>query len=98
MTFYESFQKIKKTVFSLSRAIRIKFLLASVIAVTNGIAISYWKTSYVDFGYALLTFFGILCLHISVDLLNDYSDLRGELIPIQKEQNIVVEQALFPKI
>ena len=76
MTFYESFQKIKKTVFLWSRAIRIKFLLASVIAVTNGIAISYWKTSYVDFGYALLTFFGILCLHISVDLLNDYSDFK----------------------
>jgi 1,4-dihydroxy-2-naphthoate octaprenyltransferase len=51
-------------------------LLASVIAVTNGIAISYWKTGYIDFGYALLTFFGILCLHISVDLLNDYSDFK----------------------
>ena len=76
MIFYESFQKIKKTVFLWSRAIRIKFLLASVVAVTNGIAISYWKTSYVDFGYALLTFFGILCLHISVDLLNDYSDFK----------------------
>ena len=76
MTFYEQFQKIKKTVFLWSRAIRIKFLLASVIAVTNGIAISYWKTGYIDFGYALLTFFGILCLHISVDLLNDYSDFK----------------------
>jgi 1,4-dihydroxy-2-naphthoate octaprenyltransferase len=29
-----------------------------------------------DFGYALLTYFGILCLHISVDLLNDYSDYK----------------------
>lgn len=76
MTFYEPFQKIKKTIFLWCRAIRIKFLLASVIAVTNGIAISYWKTSYIDFGYALLTFFGILCLHISVDLLNDYSDFK----------------------
>lgn len=76
MTFYEPFQKIKKTVFLWSRAIRIKFLLASVIAVTNGIAISYWNTGYIDFGYALLTFFGILCLHISVDLLNDYSDFK----------------------
>ena len=76
MTFYEPFQKIKKTIFLWCRAIRIKFLLASVIAVTNGIAISYWKTGYIDFGYALLTFFGILCLHISVDLLNDYSDFK----------------------
>ena len=76
MIFYEPFQKIKKIVFLWSRAIRIKFLLASVIAVTNGIAISYWKTDYIDFGYALLTFFGVLCLHISVDLLNDYSDFK----------------------
>jgi 1,4-dihydroxy-2-naphthoate octaprenyltransferase len=51
-------------------------LLASVIAVTNGIAISYWTNGYIDFGYALLTLFGILCLHISVDLLNDYSDFK----------------------
>jgi len=76
LIFYEPFQKIKKIVFLWSRAIRIKFLLASVIAVTNGIAISYWKTDYIDFGYALLTFFGVLCLHISVDLLNDYSDFK----------------------
>jgi 1,4-dihydroxy-2-naphthoate octaprenyltransferase len=76
LTFYDSFQKIKKIVFLWSRAIRIKFLLASVIAVTNGIAISYWKTGHIDFGYALLTYFGIMCLHISVDLLNDYSDFK----------------------
>jgi 1,4-dihydroxy-2-naphthoate polyprenyltransferase len=76
LIFYEPFQKIKKIVFLWSRAIRIKFLLASVIAVTNGIAISYWRTDYIDFGYALLTFFGVLCLHISVDLLNDYSDFK----------------------
>jgi 1,4-dihydroxy-2-naphthoate octaprenyltransferase len=67
---------MKNTIFLWCRAIRIKFLLASVIAVTNGIAISYWKTGYIDFGYALLTYFGILCLHISVDLLNDYSDFK----------------------
>jgi 1,4-dihydroxy-2-naphthoate polyprenyltransferase len=51
-------------------------LLASIIAVTNGIAISYWKTGELDFVYALLTYFGIICLHISVDLLNDYWDFK----------------------
>jgi len=51
-------------------------LLASIIAVTNGIAISYWKTGELDFGYAILTYFGIICLHISVDLLNDYWDFK----------------------
>ena len=50
--------------------------MASIIAVSNGIAIGYWKTGSVDPGYALLTYFGIMCLHISVDLLNDYSDFK----------------------
>jgi 1,4-dihydroxy-2-naphthoate octaprenyltransferase len=73
---YEKLQKIKSVVFLWFRAIRIKFILASIIAVSNGIAISYWKTGSVDPGYALLTYFGIMCLHISVDLLNDYSDFK----------------------
>jgi 1,4-dihydroxy-2-naphthoate polyprenyltransferase len=76
LTFYETFQQIKKILFLWSRAIRIKFLLASIIAVTNGIAISYWKTGELDFGYAILTYFGIICLHISIDLLNDYWDFK----------------------
>jgi len=76
LTFYETFQQIKKILFLWSRAIRIKFLLASIIAVTNGIAISYWKTGELDFGYAILTYFGVICLHISVDLLNDYWDFK----------------------
>lgn len=76
MSCYEKLQKIKSIVFLWFRAIRIKFILASIIAVSNGIAISYWKTGSVDPGYALLTYFGIMCLHISVDLLNDYYDFK----------------------
>lgn len=76
MNFYNEIIKISKIVLLWSRAIRIKFLLASVIAVTNGIVISYWKTGYIDIGYAVLTYIGIMCLHISVDLLNDYSDFK----------------------
>ncbi|HZA69752.1 MAG TPA: prenyltransferase [Nitrososphaeraceae archaeon] len=76
MSFYEKLQKIKSIVFLWLRAIRIKFIMASIIAVSNGIAIGYWKTGSVDPGYALLTYFGIMCLHISVDLLNDYSDFK----------------------
>ena len=76
MNFYNEIIKISRIVLLWSRAIRIKFLLASVIAVTNGIVISYWKTGYIDIGYAVLTYLGIMCLHISVDLLNDYSDFK----------------------
>jgi 1,4-dihydroxy-2-naphthoate polyprenyltransferase len=76
LTFYEKIHKINRTIFLWFRAIRIKFLLASIIAVTNGIAINYWMSGEVDLSFALLTYFGILCLHISVDLLNDYSDYK----------------------
>jgi len=56
------------------RAIRIRFLLASVIAVSNGLAIAYWKNSTIDPIYAILTYIGVVFLHASVDLLNDYWD------------------------
>lgn len=76
LSLHKNLQKIRSIVLLWFRAIRIKFILASIIAVSNGIAISYWKTGTVDPGYALLTLFGIMCLHISVDLLNDYSDFK----------------------
>jgi 1,4-dihydroxy-2-naphthoate octaprenyltransferase len=56
------------------RAIRIRFLLASVIAVSNGLAIAYWKNATIDPLYASLTYVGVIFLHVSVDLLNDYWD------------------------
>ena len=56
------------------RAIRIRFLLASVIAVTIGLAIAYWKYAAIDPLYAILTYIGVVFLHASVDLLNDYWD------------------------
>src|SRR5919206_2262004 len=56
------------------RAIRIRFLLASVIAVSNGLAISYWKYGIIDPLYAVFTYIGVILLHASVDLLNDYWD------------------------
>jgi 1,4-dihydroxy-2-naphthoate polyprenyltransferase len=58
------------------RVIRIRFLLASVIAVSNGLAISYWKYHTIDPIYAILTYVGVIFLHASVDLLNDYWDYK----------------------
>ena len=58
------------------RVIRIRFLLASVIAVSNGLAIAYWKYSTIDPFYAILTYIGVVFLHASVDLLNDYWDYK----------------------
>ncbi|MDQ3807966.1 MAG: prenyltransferase [Thermoproteota archaeon] len=56
------------------RAVRIRFLLASIIAVSNGLAIAYWKYAIIDPVYAILTYIGVVFLHASVDLLNDYWD------------------------
>ena len=59
------------------RAIRFRFLAASAIAVTCGLALTIWYQLQ-DFSliYAILTYIGIFCLHASVDLLNDYWDYK----------------------
>ncbi len=58
------------------RVIRIRFLLASVIAVSVGLAINWNQNNSIDIFAAFLTFAGVLALHASVDLLNDYWDYK----------------------
>ena len=66
------------------RAIRLKFLLASVIAAVNGIAVSLWKYHLFDFNYTILTVAGVLFLHASIDLLNDYWDYKRGIDKVTK--------------
>ncbi len=56
------------------RAIRIRFLSASIIAVSAGLSLAYWKTGEIDPLHAALTYVGVVLLHASVDLLNEYWD------------------------
>lgn len=85
------------------RAIRIRFLLASVIAVSNGLAIAYWKTGTIDPLYAGLTYVGVVFLHASVDLLNDYWDHRRGIDSATTRTNfsggtgVLPENLLTPK-
>ena len=58
------------------RVIRVRFLLASVIAVSVGLAINWWQNSTIDVLAATLTMGGVMALHASVDLLNDYWDFK----------------------
>ena len=58
------------------RIIRIRFLLASVIAVSLGLAINWWQTGNIEIFDAILIMCGVLSLHASVDLLNDYWDFK----------------------
>jgi len=55
---------------------RVRFLLASIIAVSVGLAINWRQNSTVDPLDAVLTFAGVMALHVSVDLLNDYWDYK----------------------
>src|SRR5690242_10492840 len=67
---------IHQTITIWMRAIRIRFMLASLIAVASGLSIAFWKHGVFNFTYAALTFAGVICLHASVDLLNDYWDYK----------------------
>ena len=58
------------------RVIRVRFLLASVIAVLVGLALNWSQNYAIDYFDALLTFAGVMALHASVDLLNDYWDFK----------------------
>ena len=58
------------------RVIRVRFLLASVIAVLVGLALNWSQNSSIDYFDAILTFAGVMALHASVDLLNDYWDFK----------------------
>jgi len=61
------------------RAVRIRFLLASIISVCLGLAINSWQNNTIDIGFAALTFVGVAALHASVDLLNDYWDYKRQI-------------------
>ena len=58
------------------RVIRVRFLLASIIAVSVGMALHWSQNGSVDYLDLILTFAGVMALHASVDLLNDYWDFK----------------------
>lgn len=61
------------------RVIRVRFLLSSVIAVCLGLAINWWQNQTIDVTNSILTFIGVITLHASVDLLNDYWDFKRNI-------------------
>lgn len=79
------------------RVIRVKFLLASVIAVSLGLAISYWQTKSIDVLSAAITMGGVLLLHASVDLLNDYSDYKRGIDAITKRTKFSGGTGVLPE-
>ncbi|MGI0069769.1 MAG: prenyltransferase, partial [Nitrosopumilaceae archaeon] len=61
------------------RAVRIRFLLASVISVFLGLVINWWQNGTFNIEFAVLTLVGVVSLHASVDLLNDYWDYKRQI-------------------
>src|ERR671918_287841 len=85
------------------RALRPKFLLSSLIASGNGIALASWKYSSFDLNYAILTIAGVFSLHASIDLLNDYWDYKRGIDKFTKRTSfsggsgVIPEKILSPK-
>ncbi len=61
------------------RAVRIRFLLASIISVFLGLVINWWQGGVFNIEFAVLTLVGVTALHASVDLLNDYWDYKRQI-------------------
>jgi 1,4-dihydroxy-2-naphthoate polyprenyltransferase len=58
------------------RIIRVKFLFASIISITNSLLYSYYASNQFNIIDALLTYTGVIFLHASVDIFNDYWDYK----------------------
>jgi len=58
------------------RIIRVKFLFASIIAITNSLLYSYFAYNQFNIIDAMLTYTGVIFLHASVDIFNDYWDYK----------------------
>jgi len=79
------------------RVIRIRFLLASVIAVSVGLAINWNLNNTVDIFAAFLTFAGVMALHASVDLLNDYWDFKRGIDTVTKRTKMSGGTGVLPE-
>lgn len=66
--------EIRNPLYAWSRVVRLRFVLSSVIAVLLGVSIVYYETTQVNISFTLLILAGVIFLHFSIDLLNDYWD------------------------
>jgi len=79
------------------RVIRVRFLLASVIAVSVGLAINWHQNTTIVPLDAVLIFAGVLALHASVDLLNDYWDYKRGIDTLTKRTKMSGGTGVLPE-
>lgn len=82
---------------------RPQFLLLSIVLIFLGTSIA-WYDSFFNFWHALIAFMGLLLLHISVNVLNDYFDYRRSIdlevrrTPFSGGSGILPAQLLKPRV
>jgi 1,4-dihydroxy-2-naphthoate polyprenyltransferase len=64
----------KNPLYAWSRVVRLRFVLSSIIAVLLGVSIVYYETAQVNISFAILILAGVVFLHFSIDMLNEYWD------------------------
>jgi len=85
------------------RIIRIRFLLSSIIGVSVGLTLTYVFYGSFNFLSAVLTYAGVISLHASVDILNDYWDFKRGIDQITKRTKfsggtgVLVEKKISPE-
>ena len=79
------------------RIVRIKFLLASIIAITNGLLYTYLVYNHFNIIDALLTYIGVIFLHASVDIFNDYWDYKRGIDTTTKRTNFSGGTGVLPE-
>lgn len=79
------------------RIIRVKFLLSSVIAVSLGLTISYFQRQELDVLHAVITMGGVITLHASVDLLNDFWDYKRGIDALTKKTKFSGGTGVLPE-
>jgi len=81
---------------------RPQFLILSIVLIFLGTSIA-WYDGFFNFWHALLAFIGLLLLHISVNVLNDYFDYQSGIdlevkrTPFSGGSGILPAQSLAPK-
>jgi hypothetical protein len=74
-----------------------------VIAVSLGLSVTWWHSGSIDIFQAILTMGGVIALHASVDLLNDYWDFKRGIdtktkrTPMSGGTGVLPEGLLKPK-
>ncbi len=79
------------------RVVRVRFLLASVIAVSVGLAINWHLFNSIEPVSAFLTYAGVIALHASVDLLNDYWDFKRGIDTLTKRTKMSGGTGVLPE-